>query len=257
MSALTPGRFVWHELHTGDRAQAIGFYKTFLAWQIKEIAMGECEPYGHCSVGGHEVAGITNSMAPANVPPHWLPYIAVPDVDAYAANAKALGGNVMMPPMEIPDTGRFAVLVDPQGAAFAIFKDASGKNLAEPTEPPLGTFCWEELMSSDPAAAATFYAALFGYTIEEWDMGPMGTYRILKRGDRQTGGILKLPPNVAKSSWLAYLHVARVDEATRNAVELGAQVRMQPTDIPKIGRFSVIADPTGAIVALFSGPAKS
>jgi predicted enzyme related to lactoylglutathione lyase len=191
-------------------------------------------------------------MAPANVPPHWLPYIAVDDVDASAAKVKDLGGTVRSAPMDIPEIGRFAVVADRQGATFAVFKGTKAAP-QEPERPPIGTFCWAEVMSSDPESAAKFYAALFGYTVEEKDMGPMGVYRILKKGDRMRAGIMKKPEHIPVSHWLEYIAVKNVDDATRNAKELGATVHMQPTDIPKIGRFSVLGDPTGAAIALFTG----
>jgi predicted enzyme related to lactoylglutathione lyase len=192
-------------------------------------------------------------MAPAYVPPHWLAYIAVDNVDASAAKIKELGGKVLMAPTDIPNIGRFAPVTDPQGAAFAIYKSSSPAP-EETEKPPVGTFCWEELSTSDPAAAAKFYSAAFGYTIEEVPMAETGTYRILKRGDRQTAGIMKTMPGAPpQPHWLTYLAVKNVDESTKNAKELGAQVHMPPTDIPKIGRFSVLGDPTGAAIALFTG----
>jgi predicted enzyme related to lactoylglutathione lyase len=253
MPATNIGRFVWHELHTGDRPKAAKFYKQLLGWETKDVPMGPGEPYTLCQQDGKDFAGITKSMAPANVPPHWLPYIGVDNVDALAAKIKELGGKTLMAPMDIPNVGRFAPVTDPQGAAFAIYKSNSPYP-AEPERPPVGAFCWEELYTSDPAAAAKFYAAAFGYSIEEADMGPMGTYRILKRGDRQTAGIMKnVPGGPQQPHWVEYLAVKSVDDSTRNAKELGAQVLMQPADIPKIGRFSIIGDPTGAGIALFTG----
>lgn len=251
MAAPTTGRFVWHELHTTDRAKALAFYKRLMGWETKDVSMGPGEPYGLCMQGGKDFAGVMKSMAGPNVPPHWLPYVAVEDVDKKAAQVKELGGKVMSPPMDIPDVGRFAVVADPQGAAFALYKDAKARGGEEPAQPPLHTFCWDELMTSDPEAAAKFYSSLLGYSIESHDMGPMGTYRLLKRGDKQAAGIMKLPPNVPHAHWLSYLHVKNVDESTRNAKELGAQVLMPPMDIPNIGRFSVLGDPTGAAIALF------
>jgi predicted enzyme related to lactoylglutathione lyase len=243
---------VWHELHTTDRDKALRFYKTLMAWESKDVPMGPGEIYGLCTLGGQDLAGITRSKAPANVPSHWIAYIGVEDVDAAANKAVSLGGKVRQPPTDIPNVGRFSVLADPQGATFAIHKSSTPMH-AEPERPPVGAFCWEELMTSDPEAAAKFYMALFGYGQQTSDMGPMGTYRIMTRGERQTAGIMKMPPMVPQASWLPYLAVKEVDAATRNAKELGAQVHMPPTDIPKIGRFSVIGDPTGASIALFTG----
>jgi predicted enzyme related to lactoylglutathione lyase len=253
MTASNVGRFVWHELHTGDRAQALKFYSTLVGWETKDVSMGPGEAYGLCFLNGKDHAGITKSMAPAGVPPHWLPYLAVEDVDAAAAKVKDLGGKVMSPPMDIPNVGRFAVVTDPTGAAFALHKHATPYP-EEPKTPPVSAFCWEELMSTDPEAAAKFYAGLFGYTVDSMDMGPMGTYRILKRGDRQTAGVMGIPKGAPPHShWLTYINVKDVDASTRNAKEIGGKVLAQPQDIPKIGRFSVLADPTGAAFALFTG----
>jgi uncharacterized protein len=252
MSTPTTGRFVWHELHTTDRAKALKFYATLLGWETKEVSMGPGEPYGLCFLNGKDMAGITKSMAPAHVPPHWLPYIAVDDVDKTVAKLKDLGGRLLGAAMDIPNVGRFAPVADPQGAAFAVHTHGTPYP-EEPETPPTGAFCWEELMTSDPEGSAKFYSSLFGYTVDSMDMGPMGTYRILKRGDRQTAGIMLMPSNVPHSHWLEYVAVKDVDTSVRNAKEIGATILVPPTDIPKIGRFSVLSDPTGAAIALFKG----
>jgi predicted enzyme related to lactoylglutathione lyase len=253
MATTNTGRFVWHELHTSDRTKAMSFYSKLLGWETKEVSMGPGEPYTLCLMGGQDLAGITKSMAPANVPPHWLPYLASEDVDAITEKIKKHGGKVISAPMDIPNVGRFAVVSDPQGAVFAVYKGARPYP-EEPERPPVGAFCWDELYSTDPAASAKFYADVFGYSIEESDMGPMGIYRVLKRGDRMTAGVMKPPPDAPQAShWLTYVAVKEVDAATRNAGELGAKTLMPPTDIPKMGRFSIMGDPTGAAIAFFSG----
>jgi predicted enzyme related to lactoylglutathione lyase len=253
MTASNVGRFVWHELHTSDRVKAAKFYGTLMKWETKEVPMGPGDPYTLCLINGKDHAGITKSMAPANVPPHWLPYLAVEDVDKSAAKVTELGGKILMQPMDIPNVGRFAAVTDPQGAAFAIYKGA--KDYPEETAtPPVGAFCWEELATSDPDAAVKFYTSLFGYTTESKDMGPMGTYHILKRGDRQTAGVMKLQPGAPPHShWLEYVHMTDVDGTVRNAKEMGATLVFGPQDIPSIGRFAILADPTGAAIAVFKG----
>jgi predicted enzyme related to lactoylglutathione lyase len=252
MSTPITGRFVWHELNTMDRSAAVKFYTRLFSWGAKDVPMGPGEPYTLCVLNGEQIAGITRSMAGVDFAPQWLPYIAVEEVDAAASKAKSLGARVLKDPMDIPDVGRFAVISDPQGAVFALFKDAKPYP-QEPEKPPVGSFCWEELATTDPEAAAKFYAALFGYKVEAVPMGPMGTYHVLLRGDRQTAGITKKQPQAPRSMWLEYVAVKDVDGSTRNAKEIGAQVHMVPTDIPKIGRFSIIGDPTGVTVALFTG----
>jgi predicted enzyme related to lactoylglutathione lyase len=253
MPQPSTGRFVWHELHTNDRPKAAKFYTQLTGCESKDVPMGPGEPYTLLVRDGKDFAGITKSKAPPSVPPHWIPYLGVEDVDAFAAKAVELGARSLNPPMDIPGSGRFAVLADPQGAVFALYKDAKNTYPEEPAVPPAGSFCWEELMTSDPEAAAKFYVDLFGYKVDSMDMGPMGTYRILKRGDKQTAGIMKMPEMVPRAHWLAYIATKDVDASTRTAKELGATILVQPQDIPKVGRFSVLDDPTGAGIALFTG----
>jgi predicted enzyme related to lactoylglutathione lyase len=249
------GRFVWHELHTSDRAKAAKFYSQLVGWETKDVPMGPGEPYTLILRDGKDFGGITKSKAPAGVPPHWLPYVGVEDVDAFTKKATGLGAKVQNPPMDIPDAGRFAVLADPQGAVFALYKHAKPYG-EEPEVPPPGAFCWDEVMAEDPQASAKFYQDLFGYSVQTMDMGPGGAYRILKRGDRQTAGVMKKPDMVPRGYWLSYIATKDVDASTRRAGELGAQVMVQPQDIPNVGRFSVLTDPTGAAIALFKGTPK-
>jgi uncharacterized protein len=129
--------------------------------------------------------------------------------------------------------------------------------MAEQTKAPpqAGTFCWNEVMTRNLPAAKTFYTKLFGWTTEEMNMGPAGTYTIWKQGETSVGGMMQIPqrPDTANSPphWLAYVSVDSVDAATKKAQTLGAKVHVPPTDIPNIGRFSIITDPTGASLGLY------
>ena len=163
MSAPTIGRFVWHELHTSDRPAASKFYTRLLSWGTKDVPMDQGDPYTLCVVNGLEIAGITKSKAPAGVPPHWLPYVAVDAVDATTTKAKSLGAKVLVEPLDIPNVGRFAVLADPQGASFCVFTPKQAMTLHDSTKE--GEFCWNELMTTDSVAAFQFYSRLFGWKI--------------------------------------------------------------------------------------------
>ena len=117
-----PGAITWNELMTSDPDAAIGFYTALLGLE-QAGTMGEMD-YRLLKVGNTEVAGvmqITPEMGP--VPPNWMVYFAVDDVDATVAQAQSLGANVLVPGTDIPEVGRFATLTDPQGACFSIFKD--------------------------------------------------------------------------------------------------------------------------------------
>ncbi len=110
-----------------------------------------------------------------------------------------------------------------------------------------GAVSWAELQTADPAAAARFYGALFGWKIEVSDMGT-GPYHVVKVGDAAVGGICGFPPDAPKvSTWSSYVTVADCDQAAAKARALGGTVCAGPFDIPKVGRMAVIQDPQGAV----------
>ncbi|HEY4375901.1 MAG TPA: VOC family protein, partial [Acidimicrobiales bacterium] len=121
-----PGTFCWNELGTRDTAKAIEFYPQVFGWGHSTSEDGPM-PYTEWKVDGASIAGMMNMppSIPAEVPPNWLVYFAVEDCDASVAKAVELGGSAMFPPMDIP-IGRFAGLVDPQGAMFAVIALADG-----------------------------------------------------------------------------------------------------------------------------------
>ena len=116
-----PGAWVWNELYTSDPAKAVAFYKALAGFEEQAMDMGPMGTYHVLNKDGAGRAGVMKSPMP-EVPPNWLPYVQVEDADRIAERAKKLGGEVIVPPADIPDVGRFAVLKDNQGAAFGILK---------------------------------------------------------------------------------------------------------------------------------------
>lgn len=116
-----PGALTWNELQTSDSDAAIEFYVRLLGMERGET-MGEID-YTLLTVQGTDVAGVVQ-IAPewGPVPPNWLVYFDVVDVDQTVAQAQSLSGSVIVPATDIPDIGRFAVLQDPQGAVFGVFQ---------------------------------------------------------------------------------------------------------------------------------------
>lgn len=248
----TRGRFFWHDLMTTDAAASTKFYEQLLGWKV-ETPKGE-DGYHHLyDKDGKGVGGMMKEPAPG-VPSHWLGYITTEDVAKTTAQAQELGSKLYLPATAIPNVGIFSVVEDPHGAVFAPFYYANGETPETGDKPAVGSFCWNELVTPEPAAAAKYYSALFGWTFDETDMGPMGTYRVAKRGDKQVAGIMQTPPGAPpRANWVHYIAVDDVDASTRNAGEIGGKVFMPPMDIPNIGRFSIVADPTGGVFALFQG----
>lgn len=248
-STHSSGRFVWHELLTSNPKASAAFYGELVGWKTREQDMGGMK-YTLISSNGTDIGGIV--APPPGAPTSWLGYCTVADVDKALKRARELGGTVAMEAMDVPTVGRFAVIKDSVGAVVAPIR--MEQEAPESDAPPAaGTFCWNELLASDPKSAVAFHREVFGWTSEDKDMGPMGVYHVLKRGDRMAAGIMK--PSLAgmPSFWLSYVAVDDVDNSTKRAERLTAKVVIAPTDIPQIGRFSVITDPQGAAVALFRG----
>lgn len=247
-SGLTAGRFVWRELHTSNPEAAKSFYGELFGWTTKAMDMGPLGTYTLLRAGDKDVGGVVAHEGAAG----WLPYCTVLDVDAAVARAKQLGAKIDVPASEIPGVGRYAVVVDRQGARIAPFTPLPRAAESDPT-PSLGTFCWDELITQDPDAGLRLASALFGFTPEVKDMGALGTYTVLKRGDERAGGLMKATDARSPSLWLSHVIVADVDASFAKAKKLKATEMVPPSDIPGIGRFAVVADREGAAIALFKG----
>ncbi len=120
--ANEPGSFVWNELNTREVPAAKAFYTEVFGWKPNDMDMGGMS-YTEWRLGDKPVAGmqVMPEMVPAGVPAHWLVYFAVDDTDATVSKATNTGATTLVPPMDIPP-GRFAVLSDADGAAFAVIK---------------------------------------------------------------------------------------------------------------------------------------
>lgn len=120
-----PGSVCWNELATGDVNRAREFYGGLFGWGANEMDMGEMGTYtmfmrGETPAGG--MFDLNGKSAAAGMPPSWMPYISVEDCDATAARAGELGAQILVPPSDIPGTGRFSLLRDPQGAMISIIR---------------------------------------------------------------------------------------------------------------------------------------
>ena len=117
----THGDFSWTELMTTDVDGAKSFYKEILGWAMEEMPMGG-GTYTVLKASGEGVGGIMAmpTGVPPGTPPHWAAYVTVDDVDAIAAKVAEHGGQVLVPPQDIPNVGRFCTFQDPQGAVLSV-----------------------------------------------------------------------------------------------------------------------------------------
>lgn len=113
------------------------------------------------------------------------------------------------------------------------------------------SFIHVELNTTDPEKAKKFYGQLFTWKMEDMPMGPGATYTLIQPGEGTGGGLMQHPIPGAASSWLAYVNVDDVRASTEKARSLGAQVVKEVTEVPGMGWFSVLIDPTGAPLGLW------
>jgi predicted enzyme related to lactoylglutathione lyase len=251
-------RFVWHDLNTRDVEGAKKFYGELFNWKFSADDHG---PYVHISAGDRMIGGMRQQTPQEPGPPNWLGYVGVDDVAACVSTVQSAGGRVHMPLTKIPNAGTFAVTADPTGGVFAPWKsDRAGEDREQTGKPPLFTFVWDELVSTDPSKAAAFYAKVFGWQPRPMDMGGGMTYTLLDRpgtdnGKGQpigAGGIMKNPPGVQQSFWIAYVGVDNTDKQCQRCEKLGGKVMVPPQDIPNVGRFACWSDPQGAAIAVIA-----
>ena len=250
MNPITAGTFCWNELATRDTEAASAFYCELLGWTAENTDCGGAA-YTLFNKDGKPVGGMMtmDDNWPEDTPSYWGSYIAVDDVDATAAKVESCGGKVCCGPSDAGEGGRFAVIADPAGAAFSIYKGGDGMNAVG-----TGTFCWNELYTSDMEAASSFYTGLFGWTAEA-SCTSEEPYTVFKNGEAWAGGMMNMHWE-GTPSWMGYISVEDVDTTTSKALEMGCHVCAGPMDIPGIGRFSVFTDPLGATVALFTGQSE-
>lgn len=242
------GTFAWHELMTPDPRAAIGFYTRVLGWETKPwgadggytLWMNGPRPVGGC-------LAMPAALETAGVAPHWLTHIGSADVDATCAKATALGATIRKAPFDVPGEGRVAVLADPAGAVFGVYRPSD----VDPGGPGgVGDFSWHDLATSDPVGGLAFYGALFGWKAAgEFDMGPAGVYRMFGQSEVPIGGIHQKPAE-APPHWLPYVRVKQVDQSVVDLKPLGGGVLFGPASLPGGDRVATAVDPQGAVFAL-------
>ncbi len=254
-TAHLPGTFCWPELAAKDIQAAIKFYRALFGWDLIEHPMGPGMTYYVFTKGGHQVGAafqLDETMMPG-VPPHWGTYLSVTDADAAATQTKALGGQVLMGPHEVKvegrEHGRMYMLKDSVGAVFGVWQARQHAGVGLMNEP--GSLAWTQLNATDTDGAKKFYTQLCGWKVQD-DPNPMGgVYTTWLKADGPAGGMMEMPKGAPiPSHWLCYFATENVDRSHAAAMKAGAQGHVPPTDIPGMGRFSVLADPQGAFFAL-------
>ncbi len=248
----TPGTFSWTDLTTTDQDGAKAFYSALFGWESEDMPVGDGVFYSMQRVDGKDVAAISpqqQQQRDAGVPPTWNSYVSVENADAVADRARELGATVHAPPFDVMEAGRMAVIQDPQGAHFLLWQANRHIGAALVNSP--GALSWNELASPDMDGSTAFYSSLFGWTVEPFEGSPQ-PYLTIKNGDSSNGGIRPLESPGMPPHWLVYFAIDDLDQALAKVEQLGGVKHGGPMDIG-VAKIAVVADPQGAIFALYDG----
>ncbi len=183
----------------------------------------------------------------------WTQYIAVDDVDDSAKKAQELGGTVIMPPFDVMEEGRMAVIQDPTGGIFSVWQTKKHSGAGVYGEP--GAMSWNELMTTDVEKATAFYTGLFNWKAETMPFGSSTytTFRI-EGVSYPVAGMLPMDAEMAgiPPHWMIYFAVEDCDKACEQAKELGGNICVPAFDIPDVGRIAVVDDPQGGTFSVIA-----
>jgi predicted enzyme related to lactoylglutathione lyase len=243
------GKFVWHDLITDDVQAATAFYGGLLGWTFEETTHPGGGDYTVVFSGERLVAGGVALDDPADADySRWLGYLSVQDVDAAVGATRSAGGSAVAGPLDLPNVGRAAAIQDPQGAVVGLIRS----DLGDPDDslaPQPGVVVWNEMLASDDAAAAAFYAAIGGLQVRE-ESRPGGVYRVLSAQGKDRSAVMQRPNDDIEPFWLTHFAVGNVAEAAERAEALGGEVLLGPDPELRDGTIALVVDPTGAVLAL-------
>ena len=247
------GQPCWVELATNSWQEAKTFYMKLFGWDANDMPMEEgfytMMHFDNDDVGA--MYQMPKQMLDEGIPTHWTVYFAVDNVDACVELVKSGGGTVIAGPHDVGDAGRMAFIADTEGARFAVWQGKSHIGIKRAEEP--GTLCWTELACKDTDKAKDFYPKILNWSHKPGDM-PEFDYTHWIAGDKEVGGMMAMteewgdiPPH-----WMLYFIVEDCDDAAGKVEVLGGKVCVPPTDIPNVGRFSVVNDPQGGVFSIIT-----
>ncbi len=248
VSKYPQGSFSWADNASTDAQAAKAFYQALLGWDKDEIPLGAMMPgatYTMFKQAGSYTAGLAAmmpDMQAAGIPSHWTNYVTVEDVDALVDVVTSHGGAVLFGPADVFDSGRMLMIQDPTGAQLGLWQAIN--HIGAGVVNTVGAMCWNELLTTDAAAAQAFYGALFGW---EYNVDENGYIMIINRG-RNNGAMMQMDESFGgmPSMWQPYFTVADIDEAIAQAQASGGTIIIPKTEAPGAGQFAYLADPAGA-----------
>ena len=238
--------FSWVDLASTDPDTSKAFFSGLFGWNYIDLPTPMGGDYTMCQIDGKNVAGLSGmppQMQAQGVPSFWTSYVNSSDVDAIGAKIAEAGGQLMMPPMDVMESGRMLVAMDPEGAVFGVWqaKQHIGAQLCNMPN----TLVWNELATRDAAAATAFYSAVFGWTVAQDEIG----YGMISADSRRQAGMISMDASWEgiPANWGVYFLVENADATAAKVTELGGTVINGPFPAGEVGKIAILSDPTGAM----------
>ena len=260
IESYAQGMTCWTDLGSTDQEASKAFYSELFGWTYEDFPMDESGEltYSMAVKDGsyrgwylHPGAGPEGN---AGIPPHWDVHIAVDNVDEVAGRVESSGGSVIVPPFDVFDLGRTAIVSDPSGGAVFLWQGKDHKGAGVQNEH--GAIGWTELLSTDPNAAIRFFTSLLGVESETATMSDGNEYTVYLRDGIPLAGTMAFPEAIRgmdiPSHWSVYFQVDDVDASFTKAISLGGAVHLAPMDIANVGRLAFVAEPQGVAFGLIT-----
>jgi predicted enzyme related to lactoylglutathione lyase len=260
-SGYVEGEPCWAAAVAPDMDAAKRFYGDVLGWTFVETGP-EFGNYVMCLKNNKTVAALTLPMSEESGHPAWTTYLKTSDAATTAQRVEPAGGTLLTGPIEIPNSGRMLLAVDPGGAAFGAWEPGTMTGAQLYGEP--GAIAWADVNTRDKIAVDAFYHSLFGIDVVAWRDIPeeypvdapveqVGMDYVVYTGPEgqmlcgrmtMTADFGDVPPH-----WMIYFNVDSADSAAERVTAGGGRVAVAPFDTP-FGRMTVVADPNGAVLGL-------
>jgi predicted enzyme related to lactoylglutathione lyase len=258
-----PGKIIWRDLITDSPAESRRFYEELFGWTFQSfgnlLSIGADDSYTLIRHNGRLIGGMidANQLNREVEISQWVVVMSVEDVDAAAEVFRALDGSVLTPPTDVSDRGRIAVVTDPQGALLALLQTNDGDPADR--EPEVGDFLWDELWTTDPEAATSFYRQVASYDRAATPIksDPQSGYRVLESRGRPRVGMMAHPFSAERPVWVTYIRVADPAAITARVESLGGEIYVDVQARPLGGQAALIAGPSGAGIALQTWPLET
>jgi predicted enzyme related to lactoylglutathione lyase len=241
------GLIVWYDLMSTDEGATDAFYSALFGWTFDaesdrengyRFIANDLEPFGGTMPFG------------APMQSNWMSYIQVTRIDELTARAVELGATIYMGKTEVPDVGHWVVMADPTGAPFYLFElDPERRSNGSGYDTGDGRAIWNELITTDVAAATEFYREIAGWELTPVAPGP-NPYTVAKADGAPVAGLFQPETLPANSMWIVSYQTSDIDATIARVQKLGGKVIHPANTVPGVGRTAWVADPTGAVFGL-------